>query len=131
VIARVNFSGTITNNGDTALSGITVTDVPGAAISIAWPGAAGTLNPGDQATYSGTYVPSSISTGNGTGAGRYGFTDNIFITGAKASLGSDPPASSTCTSISGAPAGAQSCNAKTCNICFGDPSNLGLCTPPF
>jgi hypothetical protein len=131
VAVRVNFSGTIDNSGDTTLTGINVTDVPGATISIAWPGAAGTLAPGAQATYSGTYAPSSISTGDGTGAGRYGFTDNIFVNGAQASFGSAPPASTTCNAITGHPNGAQSCDAKTCNICFGDPANLGLCSPAF
>jgi hypothetical protein len=131
VAVRVNFSGTITNSGDTTLSSIAVTDVPGATISVAWPGTAGTLAAGAQATYSGTYVPSSISTGDGTGAGRYGFTDNIFVNGAQASFGSAPPASTTCNAITGHPNGAQSCDAKTCNICFGDPANLGLCSPAF
>jgi hypothetical protein len=129
VAVKVNFSGTITNSGDTTLTGITVTDVPSATVTIAWPGTAGTLAPNASANYSGTYNPSSISSGNGTTAGRYGFTDEIYITGAKATLGSDPPAMSAC-SITGAPAGAQSCDGKTCNICFGGTAG-GLCTPSF
>jgi hypothetical protein len=133
---RVNFSGTITNSGDSTLSSIAVTDVPGATISIAWPTAtSGQLAPGASATYSGTYVPSSISSGNGTTAGRYGFADNIFVTGAKAALGDNPAAKTSCTGITGAPAGAQSCDGKTCNICFGDSTNPdtlgGFCTVPF
>ena len=133
VAVKVNFSGTITNSGDTTLTGITVTDVPSANLSFAWPGATGTLAPGATANYSGTYTPSKISAGNGSGAGRYGFSDEIFVSGAKAALGNDPAASGTCTSITGSPAGAQSCDGKTCNICFGDTAggSLGLCNVPF
>jgi len=120
---RVNFSGIISNTGQTALSGITLTDNPGAGspgITVFWPDSSkpGVIPPGGSAKYSGYYLPSgtSITPGDlGGASGRYAFSDEIKITGATAGLGSNPGADATCVSTFST--GAQACAGATCNIC--------------
>ncbi|MCE5306576.1 MAG: hypothetical protein LLG20_02945 [Acidobacteriales bacterium] len=121
VHVRVNFSGQVCNNGQTLLSGINLSDDPAATITATYPGTPGTLAPTECATYSGTYQPSAISSGDGTTAGRYLFADTISVSGAKSALGSDPPAVAGCS-------GAQACAAKSCAICVDSPT--GLCSVP-
>jgi hypothetical protein len=118
---QVNFSGEVCNDGDTPLSGATVTDLPGAVIT---PATMPTLAPGDCAKYSGHYLPSGVTPGDlGVVAGRYGFADEVKVTGATASLGSSPGHDSTCTSDF--TSDAQACGGATCNVCPASPA--GLC----
>lgn len=115
---KVNFSGTVTNNGQSQLTGITVTDNPAATITVAWPGATGVLAPGASAKYSGTYIPSGLDAGAdplGGVAGRYSFADQIKVTGASAALGSSPGHDVACTGTFNS--NAQACGAAACNIC--------------
>lgn len=118
VVARVNFSGTITNSGQTTLSNIALADSPAANITVAWPDATkpGVVPAGGTAKYSGTYLPGSFA-GDGTVAGRYSFSDEIKLTNATAAIGTSPGADAAC--VSSFTSGAQSCAAATCNICPG------------
>jgi hypothetical protein len=117
---QTNFSGQVCNQGQTPLTGVTLTDNPAATLTIAWPGTAGTLaakgQPGNCAFYSGGYLPSGVTLGDlGGAAGRYSFADEIKVTGATATLGRSPGADGTC--LSAFSTGAQACGGATCNIC--------------
>src|SRR6266700_2641621 len=72
------FRGTVCNDGDTVLGGITVTDDPATAITFAGTTSSGrtydsTLNPGECVNYSGNYQP----TGNLCGP----FSDTVIASG--------------------------------------------------
>ncbi len=125
-VAKVNFSGQITNSGDTDLTNVLLTDDPAAdSISVAWPGAAGTIPKGASVSYSGTYRPSGVAAGDlGLGVGRYGFNDHIYVTGATAQIGNNPP-DATCSG-SNPPAHCQAADAATCHICTNSPD--GQCS---
>jgi hypothetical protein len=114
----VNFSGTIDNTGQTALTGVTVTDNPSTTVTVNWPGTPGTIQPGTTVTYTGSYSPSgSAILGDGTTTGRYQFKDLIKVTGATATLGSSPGHEATCMGTFNTDA--QACSDATCGICPG------------
>lgn len=123
---QVNFSGQVCNTGQTPLTGVTLNDNPSVTITVAWPGATGTLAAAGQtgacAKYSGSYLPSG-ATGLGLVAGRYSFSDEIKVTGATATLGSSPGHDASC--VSPFATDAQACGGASCNICPGTPG--GLC----
>jgi hypothetical protein len=113
---QVNFSGDVCNTGQTALTGVTLTDNPVANLTVAWPGSVGSLGVAACAKYSGNYLPSGVTAGDlGGAAGRYGFSDEIKVTGATAALGTSPGHEATC--VSGFASDAQACGGRTCNIC--------------
>lgn len=117
-VVQVNFSGEVCNTGDTPLTGVTLTDSPGATISpLAIPTLAAAGQTGACVKYSGNYLPSGVGPSDlGAAAGRYSFADEIKVTGAVAGLGSTSPgADGTC--LSAFTTGAQACAAATCNIC--------------
>ncbi|MCI0352249.1 MAG: hypothetical protein L0Z53_22755 [Acidobacteriales bacterium] len=119
---QVNFSGQVCNTGQTPLTNVTLTDNPGASITVAWPGSAGALGASGQpnacANYSGNYLPSGVTFGDlGGAAGRYAFSDEIKVTGATATLGQSPGHDATC--VSPFASDAQACGGATCNICPG------------
>jgi hypothetical protein len=124
---KVNFSGIITNTGQTTLTNITIADNPATTtpISVSWPGTAGTLAPGATAAYSGSYLPSGVTPGTELGgvAGRWSFADEVKITGATAALGSSPGHAAAC--VSAFASDAQACAAATCNVC-----PAGACPAP-
>jgi hypothetical protein len=121
---QVNFHGSISNNGVIELTGVTLTDNPSATITVNWPGAAGTIPPNTSVSFSGHYLPSGVTAGDlGIVMGRYAFSDEIKVTGAKAVLGTDPGADGTC--VSPFTSGAQACASASCHMCPGSPT--GLC----
>jgi len=137
---QVNFRGKVCNTGQEVLTvpaASSIIDVPGATIStVALP--VDLAVPGQNVTtdciqFSGYYTPSGSSvSGLGLGAGRYSFSDEVFVKGVTAKLGAAPAVKSACTGLPGAPSDAQNCAPTTCNICFGDPTSnggIGLCTP--
>jgi hypothetical protein len=112
----VNFSGVIDNTGQTPLTGVTLTDSPAATLTVAWPGTPGTIPAGTSVNYSGTYSPAgSAILGDGTTTGRYQFMDQIKVTGATASLGSNPGHPTACVGTFNSDA--QACGTATCGIC--------------
>ncbi len=118
VAAQVNFSGVIENKGDSALENVSVSDSPDADITVDWPGATGTLLPGEHANYSGSYKPSGVTLNDlGCSAPRYSFSDEIKVTGATAVVGAAPGHELTCTSVFAGDA--QACASATCNMCPG------------
>jgi len=126
-VARVNFSGQITNSGDTDLTNVLLTDDPAAdSLTVAWPRAVGVIPKGASVAYSGTYRPSGVSSsdGLGLGVGRYGFNDHVYVTGATAQIGDNPP-DATCSGTN-PPAHCQAADAATCHICTNSPG--GQCS---
>lgn len=113
-VVKMYFSGEISNTGDTPLTNVTVTNSPTANVTVAWPGTVGTIPRGASVKYSGSFTPSTFD-GDGTGIGRYGFSDEIKVTGATAGIGTPPGAAAGC--VSSFALGAQACAATTCNIC--------------
>jgi len=113
-VVKMYFSGEISNTGDTPLTNVTVTNSPTANVTVAWPGTVGTIPRGGSVKYSGSFTPSTFD-GDGTGIGRYGFSDEIKVTGATASIGSSPGTAIGC--VSPFASGSQACAATTCNIC--------------
>jgi hypothetical protein len=85
VVVEVGVSGQVCNNGNTQLSGITLAHVPVTTVNLT----SSTLNPGACTTWSATYQPSEISSGDGTIPGRYFFDDEIRVTAATPAIG--PP----------------------------------------
>ncbi len=125
---QVNFSGQVCNTGQTPLTGVTLTDSPSATLTIDWPGAQGALAAAGQtgacAKYAGDYLPSGVTLGDlGGAAGRYSFTDVIKVTGATATLGTDPGHDATC--VGPFLTDAQACGEATCNICPGSATCAG------
>ena len=119
VKVRVDFSGSITNNGQSQISGITLLDFPNAAsLNLT----SSTLNPGASTTYSGHYFPSTIGTQDGTVPGRYFFSDKVLITNAVPALGGPLPNVSACTTESTT---AKGCASASCPIC-----PAGACVVP-
>jgi hypothetical protein len=108
VVVQVGVSGTVTNNGNTKLSGITLADNPATTVTLG----SSTLNPGASTTWSASYQPAAISSGNGTIPGRYFFDDTIRVTAATPALG--PPLSP----VAGCPNPADlACAGADCPIC--------------
>lgn len=80
VVVKVPFTARVCNTGDEEITNITLTDVPTA--NMLSPSSPFNLGPGQcNNSITGNYYPSQISSGNGTGAGRYFFTDTITATG--------------------------------------------------
>ncbi len=81
VIVKVPFTGTVCNNsgvGGESITNISVSDDPTAdSLTIDKT----TLAPTECANVAGIYTPSSISSGDGTGGGRYFFSDTLTATG--------------------------------------------------
>jgi hypothetical protein len=131
----VNYSGTVCNNGVSAVTGVVLTDTPNQ-------GPAGTINIGSLgpagsstqcASYSGSYVPTNLDgiVSGGTGPGRYTWGDLITITGAKATIGSlckigDPAPCPQYTSAPTGTVGTYGFGTANCPLCQGS----GECTTP-
>ena len=114
VVVQVGVSGQVTNNGNTQLTGITLAHDPAATVTLG----SSTLNPGASTTWSVTYQPAAISSGDGTVPGRYFFDDTIRVTAATPAVG--PPLSP----AAGCSPAALACAGASCAIC---PS--GSCVP--
>ena len=114
VVVQVGVSGQVTNNGNTQLTGITLAHDPAATVTLG----SSTLNPGASTTWSVTYQPAAISSGDGTVPGRYFFDDTIRVTAATPAVG--PPLSP----AAGCSPAALACAGASCAIC---PS--GSCLP--
>src|SRR6266498_702210 len=87
VVVQVGVSGQVTNNGDSRLTGITLAHNPTATIT---PNNFA-LDPGQSTSWSATYQPAAISSGDGTIPGRYFFDDTIRVTAATAGVGDPVP----------------------------------------
>lgn len=87
VVVQVGVSGQVTNNGETRLSGITLAHNPATTVNLT----SSTLNPGESTSWSATYQPADISSGDGTIPGRFFFDDTIRVTAATPAVG--PPLS--------------------------------------
>ena len=108
VVVRVGVSGTVTNNGDTQLTNVTLADNPAATITFTQT----TLNPGQSASWSATYDPAAISSGDGTVPGRYFFDDTIRVTGATPAVGPPLPPAAGCPDPNDL-----ACATASCAIC--------------
>jgi len=96
------------------LTGITLAHNPATTITLG----SSTLNPGASTTWSATYQPAAISSGDGTIPGRFFFDDTIRVTAATPAVG--PPLSP----AAGCSPAALACAGASCAIC---PS--GSCLP--
>ena len=129
----VSYSGTVCNNGVSAVTGVTLADKPNqgptGSISI------GSLAPGACVAYSSNYAPTNLDAvilglgGPSTGPGRYSWGDLITISSASADIGAlckigDP---APCPQYSSPPAGTSGTfgfATAMCPICQGS----GECT---
>jgi len=108
VVVQVGVSGQVTNNGNTRLSGITLAHNPATTVNLT----SSTLNPGQSTSWSATYQPAAISSGDGTIPGRYFFDDTIRVTAATPAVG--PPLSP----VAGCPdPNDLACAGASCAIC--------------
>src|SRR5262245_2217457 len=110
VVVEVGVSGQVCNNGNTKLSGITLANAPAATVNLT----SSTLNPGACTSWSASYQPADISSGDGTIPGRFFFDDVIRVTAATPALGPplEPPAPGLC------PGGTDlACSGASCAIC--------------
>lgn len=80
VVVQVGVSGTVTNTGQSRLTGITLADNPAATITLA----SSTLDPGQMTTWSATYQPAAVPSD-----GTCNFADTIRVTAAIPAIG-DP-----------------------------------------
>jgi hypothetical protein len=114
VKVKVFYTAHVCNTGtagvNSQLTNITLVDEDAANITDSPnPSTISSLNPGQCADVAGSYFPSSID----SSTGRYGFTDTIRVTSAKATLGSNP------TPVAGCPDSHDlACAPITCPICF-------------
>ena len=107
VVVQVGVSGTVTNNGNTRLTGITLADNPTATISLT----SSTLDPGQSTTWSATYQPADVP-----GDGTCNFADTIRVTAATPALG--PPLSP----VAGCPdPNDLACAGAACRLCPSTP----------
>jgi hypothetical protein len=81
VVVQVGVSGTVTNTGQSKLTGITLADNPAATITLT----KSTLNPGEMTTWSATYQPAAVPSD-----GTCNFADTIRVTAATAVVGPNP-----------------------------------------
>ena len=86
VVVEAGVSGQVTNNGQSRLTGITLAHNPAATVTLA----SSTLNPGESTSWSATYQPAAITSGDGTIPGRYFFDDTIRVTAATPAVGPSP-----------------------------------------
>jgi hypothetical protein len=110
VEAKVFFKYQVCNTGSSQLTSITVVDDWGSPLQHTSLPSITTLGPGAcSSVLTGNYIPNSID----STTGRYGFTDTVRVTGATATLGSNP------TPAVGCPISTDlACDAITCPICF-------------
>jgi hypothetical protein len=108
VVVQVGVSGQVTNNGNTQLTGITLAHNPATTVTLG----SSTLNPGQSTSWSATYKPAAITSGDGTTPGRYFFDDTIRVTAATPAVG--PPLSP----VDGCPdPNDLACAGASCPIC--------------
>ena len=119
VVVQVGVSGQVCNNGNTKLTGVTLAHVPATTVNLTL----SALNPGTCTSWSASYQPSAISSGDGTVPGRYFFDDKIRVTAATPALGGPitRPGPGVCPN----PADL-ACAGASCEIC---PPNLCASTP--
>jgi hypothetical protein len=110
VVVAVGVSGQVCNNGDTQLSGITLDHDPDTIVTLT----SSTLSPGACTTWSASYQPSAISSGDGTIPGRYFFDDVISVTAATPAVG--PPLTPPAPGICSDPADL-ACAGASCAMC--------------
>jgi hypothetical protein len=87
VVVQVGVSGTVTNTGQSRLTGITLAHNPATTVNLT----SSTLDPGQSTSWSATYQPAAISSGDGTIPGRYFFDDTIRVTAATPAIGDPLP----------------------------------------
>jgi hypothetical protein len=110
VVVQVGVSGQVCNDGQTKLTGITLANDPATTVNLT----SSTLNPGACTSWSASYQPADISSGDGTIPGRFFFDDVIRVTDATPALGDPipPPAPGVC------PGSADlACSGASCAIC--------------
>jgi hypothetical protein len=108
VVVQVGVSGQVTNNGNTRLSGITLAHNPATTVNLT----SSTLDPGQSTSWSATYQPAAISSGDGTIPGRYFFDDTIRVTAATPAVGDPLPHVAGCPDPNDL-----ACAAASCAIC--------------
>ncbi len=108
VVVQVGVSGTVTNNGNTRLTGITLADNPAATITF---DSSTPLDPGQSTTWSATYQPAAVPSD-----GTCNFADTIRVTAATPALG--PPLSP----VAGCPdPNDLACAGAACPLCPSTP----------
>ena len=108
VVVQVGVSGTVTNNGNTRLTNITLADNPAAATIT--PNNFG-LDPGQSTTWSATYQPAAVP-----GDGTCNFADTIRVTAATPAIGDPLP------SVGGCPdPNDLACAGASCPLCPSTP----------
>jgi hypothetical protein len=110
VVVEVGVSGQVCNNGNTKLSAITLANDPATTVNLT----SSTLNPGACTSWSASYQPADISSGDGTIPGRFFFDDVIRVTAATPALGGPipPPAPGVCPGSTDL-----ACSGASCAIC--------------
>ncbi len=104
VVVEVFFTAQVCNTGNAQLTNITLADNPAATILPS--STIAVLNPGQCANVSGSYFPATVAPGS------CNFSDVIRVTGATATLGSNPQP------VTGCPgAGDLACSPATCPLC--------------
>jgi hypothetical protein len=107
VVVQVGVSGTVTNTGQSRLTGITLADNPAATITLA----SSTLDPGQMTTWSATYQPAAVPSD-----GTCNFADTIRVTAATAVVGPNP------TPVAGCPdPNDLACAGAACRLCPSTP----------
>jgi hypothetical protein len=109
VVVQVGVKGTVTNNGQSRLTNITLADNPDANITFTQT----TIDPGQSANWSATYEPAALPSD-----GTFNFADTIRVTAATAAIGPNPtpPPSGTCPDPNDL-----ACAGKTCPLCPSTP----------
>jgi hypothetical protein len=107
VVVQVGVSGTVTNNGNTRLTGITLANNPATTVNLT----KSTLDPAESTTWSATYQPAALPSD-----GTFNFADTIRVTAATPAIGDALPHAAGCTD-----ADALACAGATCPLCPSTP----------
>jgi hypothetical protein len=127
VVVQVGVSGQVCNSGDALLNNIVLAHSPITSINLS----SNTLAPGACATWDATYLPPSISSGNGAIPGRYFFDDSISVASATPAVGPPltPPGPGVCPSSGDLACAAASCPLCPPGLCVVDPFAPNLFSP--
>ena len=106
LVVQVGVSGTVTNNGQARLTGITLADNPAATINLT----KSTLDPGEMTTWSATYQPDALP------SVACNFPDVIRVTAATPVIGDPVPFATGCPDPTDL-----ACAAAACALCPSTP----------
>jgi hypothetical protein len=108
LVVQVGVSGTVTNNGNTSLSGITLADIPSATITF---DGVTPLAPGGTRNWSATYQPAAVDS-----LAPCNFADTIRVTAATPAIGPSPSPVAGCPNPNDL-----ACAGASCPLCPSTP----------